>query len=88
MDAPSHQHASTPLDPDKEALDDPGAFVAMQPSTVFRLRFALGAVWRNHFYPVAPQPLVELIAVIRTSADQILGLRPRSCRTQSSAVPG
>lgn len=64
-----------PLNPLKEALDDPSALVPTQSATVLRLAFSGRSVRRNHFCALGPHLPVELIAVIRFVADQVLRLR-------------
>ena len=73
---PANQASTLPLNPCKEAFDDPAALVLTQSPTVPRL--ALGAVrlvQRKHLCALGAHGRVERIAVIRLIADQVL--RPR-----------
>src|SRR5262249_51166415 len=73
---PAHQEPTLPLNPRKEALDNPAALIAAQPPSVLRLAFdAVGLVRSDHLSALLAQLLIEWIAVVRAIADQVL----RSC---------
>ena len=63
-----------PLNPGEAALDDPAALVAAQQPTVLGLAHSRRSVRRDDFGALVAQLCIELIAVVRTIADQILRL--------------
>ena len=67
MILPADENAALPLDPGKEALDQPAPRVAAQPSSVLRGWLApVGSVRRDHLDAISAQLFVERIAVIGT----------------------
>ena len=75
MILPANENAALPLDPGKEALDQPAPRVAAQPSPVLRGWLApVGSVRRDHLDAVSAHLFVERIAVIGAISNQILWL--------------
>jgi len=64
-----------PLNPRKEALNDPPAFLPTQSAAVLRLALLVGTVRRNHLRALGAHHRVQSIAVVRFIADQVLRLR-------------
>jgi len=82
---PTNEEPPFPLQPGKEAFDEPAAVVSLQMPTVLGLERAVGAMQSNQIHSVLLELHIELIAVIRTIADERLrlGLLHSSCRLSS-----
>jgi hypothetical protein len=73
---PANQEPTLPLNPCKEALDDPPPLVAAQAPSVLGLALgAVGFVRSDHLGALLAQLCVQRIAVVRAISDQILGPR-------------
>ena len=71
---PADEQAPLPLQPGKEALDEPAALLAAEGPTVLGLEFPGRPVWCNHVHAVLLEVSIEPIAGTGTIANQVLGL--------------
>ena len=74
MILPTNQDPTLPLNPGKEALDDPSPLVTTQSAPILGGRLSVGTMRRNHLNALVAHGLVERIAVVRVVADQVLRL--------------
>lgn len=75
---PTNEEPLFPLKPGEEPLHEPAALVSPQRLTVLGRERAVGAMRSNPIHSVLLERRLELIAVIRTIADEVLrlGLQP------------
>ena len=70
----SGDDSSKVLEPCKEALDLPTAYVAAERAAILGLRLAIRSVRRDQFnLPFPPQPLIQSVAFVGLVADQSIG---------------
>ena len=70
---PANEEASFPLEPGKEAFDEPAPFISAEVAAILGLEFASGSMGGNQVHPVLFQIVIEPIAVVRPITDEMLG---------------
>ena len=78
MILPPDEDAAVPLNPGKEALDEPASGVSAEAATILRLGFAsVRTVRRDHLDAIPAQFLIQRIAIVGAISNQIF-IRPAS----------
>jgi len=70
---PSNEQTALPLQPGKEAFDDPAAGVASKRPTVLGLELAIAPVRRDQFDALFGKRGVQLVAIVGAVTDQVVG---------------
>ena len=85
---PANEEASFPLEPRKEAFDQPSALIAAEVASILGLEFTSGPVWGNHVDVAQLESIIEAIAVIGPVPDQMLRLGLQHLEVELSIDPG
>jgi hypothetical protein len=81
---PADEEPPLPLQPGKEAFDEPAPFVSAEVASILSLEFPSGAMRRDHVDAVLLEILIEAIAVIGPVSDEMfrLGLQHVEVETE------
>src|SRR4029077_7691528 len=75
IELPADQQAPAPLNPGEEAFDQPAPGISAELAPVLGERLhSIGAMRGDHFDALAAQFMVERMAVVCTSANEVYGL--------------
>jgi hypothetical protein len=85
---PANEKPTLPLEPGKEAFDEPATFIPAYVTPILGLEFARGAMGRNTVDAILLEVVIEAIAVIRPIANEMLGFRLQHVEVETELDQG